>query len=240
MAWYLNRALTGFRAAVNAAYPNRDKASDGTIGDAAHKAGTSDHNEDPDGSVDAWDMDVDLRSDNDAAAIERLKKVFQAHPAARYWIHDGQIAHRSTGWRRERYTGSNRHDKHVHWNSNEATEDSTVPWVIEGDDMTRDEVKAAAREALLEVLTTPLALPGRVGERMTAAGWAPKMEPWTALARLVEALVLGKPPVADVDETQLAAELGKLLPANTAVTDEQLERVLRRVLGSLDAAQPAS
>src|SRR5689334_3811705 len=58
--WYLNRALTAFRAAVNSAYPHRDKSSDGTIGDAAHQATSSDHNPDRDGSVDAWDMDNNL------------------------------------------------------------------------------------------------------------------------------------------------------------------------------------
>lgn len=131
MAWYLNRALTNFRNAVNATFTNRDKTSDGTIGDAAHAATTSDHNPDPDGSVDAWDMDVDLRSDDDPAAIEMLKRVFQAHESSRYWIHNRVIASRSTGWRREPYTGANPHDKHVHWNTREQFENSTDPWEVD-------------------------------------------------------------------------------------------------------------
>jgi hypothetical protein len=135
MAWRLNRALTNFRAAVDRAYPNRDRTSDGTIGDAAHQASVSDHNPDPDGTVDAWDMDVNLRSGDDRAAIEMLKRVFQRHPAARYWIHNREIAHRSDGWVRRRYTGSNPHDQHIHWNSNQATENSTAPWILEVPDM---------------------------------------------------------------------------------------------------------
>jgi hypothetical protein len=138
MAWYLNRALTGFRNAVNAAYPRRDKASDGTIGDSAHQAGTSDHNPDKDNSVDAWDMDVDLRSQNNAAAIARLKQVFQAHESSRYWIHNRKIASRSEGWRVRDYDGDNPHDKHIHWNTRESHEDSTKPWHVEGDDMALD------------------------------------------------------------------------------------------------------
>lgn len=132
MNWYLNRALTGFRVAVNARYPHRDKTSDGTIADAAHQATDSDHNEDADGSVDAWDMDVDLGTGNNHAEIERLKTVFESHESSRYWIHDGQIASRSNGWRRLPYYGSNRHDKHVHWNTRETHEDSTKPWIIGG------------------------------------------------------------------------------------------------------------
>ncbi|MEH1059402.1 hypothetical protein V6U89_29865 [Micromonospora sp. CPCC 206171] len=128
MAWYLNTALTNFRRAVNEKYPNRDKASDGTIGDADHLSRSSDHNEDPDGSVDAWDMDVDLRSGNDPAAIEELKRVFQAHESSRYWIHNGKIASRTDGWKRRDYTGKNPHDKHVHWNTRESHEDSAKPW----------------------------------------------------------------------------------------------------------------
>jgi len=127
---YLNRSLTNFRAAVNTKYPRRDKQSDGWIGDEAHQATDSDHNPDSDGSVDAWDMDVDLRSGDDPAAIESLKAVFQRHPASRYWIHNRWIAHRSTGWKRQPYRGSNPHDKHVHWNSDQANETNNSPWIL--------------------------------------------------------------------------------------------------------------
>lgn len=141
MAWRLNPALTRWRAAVNERYPKRDQASDGTIGDEAHQAGSSDHNQDSDGTVDAWDMDVEVHGPGKpySADVEALKRVFEAHEAARYWIHNDQIAHRDRGWRREPYQPNNpdrnRHVKHVHWNSNQATENSTKPWIIEGDDV---------------------------------------------------------------------------------------------------------
>jgi hypothetical protein len=138
-AWHLNPALTNFRAAVNAAYPGRDKTSDGTIGDLAHQGTASDHNPDPDdGSVDAWDMDVQLHGANKPAPgadLEHLKTVFQAHESSRYWIHNRVIASRDTDWRRFPYTGSNPHDKHIHWNTRQSHETSTAPWVIKEDDM---------------------------------------------------------------------------------------------------------
>lgn len=146
MAWYLNRALTGFRNAVNAAYPTRDKESDGTIGDAAHQTGSSDHNPDTDGSVDAWDMDVDLKSGNDPAAVEALKRVFQAHVSSKYWIHNDVIARRVDGWRRRPYSdfnddpNRNKHTRHVHWNTREEGEDSTAPWNVE-DDVTPEQAQ---------------------------------------------------------------------------------------------------
>jgi hypothetical protein len=129
MAWYLNRALTNLRAEVNASYPDRDRTSDGTIGDAAHQSTSSDHNPDPDGSVDAWDMDVD------GVDVWHIIERFEQHEAARYWIYNGQIASRSNGWRRERYTGANPHDRHVHFNTREGYEDSREPWGIEEDDV---------------------------------------------------------------------------------------------------------
>jgi hypothetical protein len=132
VAWHLNPALTNFRNAVNEAYPNRDRTSDGTIGDAAHQVSTSDHNEDADGSVDAWDMDVEVNGPGQPykTDVERLKETFELHESSRYWIHNREIASRSTGWKRQPYTGSNPHDKHVHWNTRESHEDSTAPWPI--------------------------------------------------------------------------------------------------------------
>lgn len=146
VAWYLNPALTTMRNEVNARYPSRDQGSDGTIGDEAHQNTSSDHNPDGDGSVDAWDMDVEVNGAGRpyAADVEFLKARFEAHPASRYWIHNDQIASRSDGWTRRSYAyageGRNRHTQHVHWNTREEYEDSTAPWGIqEEDDMTPEQ-----------------------------------------------------------------------------------------------------
>lgn len=145
--WYLNKALTNFRNAVNMAYPRRDRASDGTIGDPDHAARSSDHNPDPDGSVDAWDMDVEVNGKGKpyTADVEELKRVFQAHESSSYWIHNDQIARRADGWRRRPYgefnddPGRNKHTQHVHWNTRSSHENSTKPWPIQEDDMTPEE-----------------------------------------------------------------------------------------------------
>lgn len=236
--WYLNRALTNWRNAVNAAYPNRDKTSDGTIGDAAHQASTSDHNPDADGSVDAWDMDVDLRSGRDAQAIEELKQVFQKHPAARYWIHNRQIAHRNNGWKREYYSGANAHDKHVHWNSEPGYENSSLPWVIKEDDLD------STQDARLKTIETRVNYlydlmshwRGGVPEMdynktsIEPVKWQMRLEAEQKATRDRDALVAQE--LAD-----LKAAVAAIRPAETpVVTDEQLERVLRKVIGSVDGA----
>lgn len=134
---YLNRALTTFRNEVNVRYPNRDKASDGWIGDPAHQATSSDHNPDPAGqvdagSVDAWDMDVELNGTGKPYK-EDLWVVINAalkHEAIQYVIYDSRITSRTWGlgvWRA--YDGPNPHDKHVHFNTRESHETSTKPWL---------------------------------------------------------------------------------------------------------------
>jgi hypothetical protein len=150
VAWFLNPALTNFRNTVNAAFPKRDKTSDGTVGDERHQAGISDHNPDADSSVDAWDMDVEVNGPGKvyAADVERLKVLtFQPHESAQYWIHDGQIATRESGWKRKTYFGVNRHDKHVHFNTRSAFENSTAPWIIGGAVSIDDVVKGFHRVA---------------------------------------------------------------------------------------------
>lgn len=142
MAWYLNRALTNLRAEVDGVWPNRDRTSDGTIGDEAHQGSSSDHNPDPDGSVDAWDMD------EDGVDCWYIIDKFEQHEAAGYWIYERLIAKRSNGWRRDNYTGSNPHDRHVHFNTREGYEDSDEPWEIGEDEMTRDEFIGHFRAAV--------------------------------------------------------------------------------------------
>lgn len=216
MAWYLNKALTTFRNEVNKAYPNRDKKSDGTIGDAAHQATSSDHNPDSDGSVDAWDMDVDLNSGNDKAAIEDLKKKFQAHPAARYWIHNRQIAERKYGWERRYYSGPSPHTEHVHWNSEPAYEDSTKPWGVVNimeDDM-------SAQEVFDFLIYNPVTKTNVKFKTYVQSINRDVYEQGQQLDKLTEAV----------------AKLSALaVPQNDGpITDEQLERVLRKVIGSVD------
>jgi hypothetical protein len=59
MSWKLAAAAVTLRDQVNKRYPRRDRASDGTIGDQAHRRRISDHNPDKTGYVMALDLDED-------------------------------------------------------------------------------------------------------------------------------------------------------------------------------------
>lgn len=109
MAWHLAPALAHLRDEVNAKWPNRSKASDGTIGDAAHSARTSDHNPNSRRSVNAIDITAKgIDTDTLIAAAKR-------HPSVRYIIFNRRIMNRDIGNFRSRpYNRSNPHTQHVH------------------------------------------------------------------------------------------------------------------------------
>lgn len=119
MTWRLAGALVALRNGINAKWPKRDKASDGTIGDAAHALRSSDHNPWVTvagvGVVRALDVDVD--GINAAWLAEQLRKLGAAGDrrliGGGYVIFNGRITRSDfSGW--AVYTGSNPHTKHVH------------------------------------------------------------------------------------------------------------------------------
>ncbi len=132
----LNPALTAWRNAYLSRFPHRGTASDGARADAAHSP-LSQHQSDADGTVDANDMDVNVEgsaeptgSARERQLVEAMKLDFERDPfgRGRLWIHDGQIASRAIGnWRVRGYAGAP-HDKHVHWESDQARERIADPW----------------------------------------------------------------------------------------------------------------
>lgn len=159
MAWRNCNASVALVNAVNAKWPNRDKASDGTIGDAAHASRDSDHN--PwivvagVGVVRARDIDKD-GIDADWLAEELRKLGAAGDPrlaGGGYVIWNRRITTPDfKGWKA--YTGSNPHDKHIHvsFSRNEAGFDSNASWAF-----------------LLNVVPLPAPKP------------APAPQPWLAL-----------------------------------------------------------
>lgn len=121
MSWYVARSLDQLLAEINASAPNRNKASDGSIGDANHSSRESDHNPcDCHRAVCARDFTHDPGGGFDAHAFanwlaERTKNV---EARVKYIISNGRIAsgqgqsNPAGVWRP--YTGSNPHTKHVH------------------------------------------------------------------------------------------------------------------------------
>jgi hypothetical protein len=135
VSWRLARALDSLRAGVNAKWPNRDKRSDGTIGNAEHASRSSDHNPwvivGGQGVVRAFDCDVD---GIDAGWLaEQLRLAGRAGDyrltGGGYVIFNRRItASDFSGWRN--YTGSNAHTSHVHvsFSRNQAGFDDPAPW----------------------------------------------------------------------------------------------------------------
>jgi len=134
MAWRLADSLVVLRDEVNRRWPNRSKASDGTIGDPAHASRTSDHNPNSAGVVRAIDITSNGIDPNWYA--EHIRTLGAGgHPPLQnhgYVIYNRRAAYASNGWRWVRYTGSNPHISHIHVSVGRSARqyDSRVSWRI--------------------------------------------------------------------------------------------------------------
>jgi hypothetical protein len=155
--WVLVPCLVALRGEFNTLAAGRDKASDGSIADAAHVAGgTSDHigdettaamrAKDPDSRNEVHAIDVDNSGPWPAGfsmekAVQRIVLRHRAGQDDRLQnvIFNRRIWSRSWGWTARAYTGSNPHDHHAHFSARytSAQEADTRPWGLlpEEDDM---------------------------------------------------------------------------------------------------------
>lgn len=139
---------------INELAPKRSKASDGWVGDAKHAARHSDHNAEPDGTVDARDFTNDPNGGMDS---QRLCDALVASrdPRISYIICNGKIIGGRKGpkpWVARKYTGSNSHHHHIHVSVLDEGQDDRTPWKIEaafakegrraGDDLTVRQVNS--------------------------------------------------------------------------------------------------
>lgn len=136
MTWRVAKSLETLRQQINNAWPNRDKSSDGTIGDAAHTSRASDHNPHVrDGSmgvVTALDITHDPKNGVDSGAIA-ASLVQSRDTRIKYIISNSRIISGTDGpspWVWRKYTGANPHTRHVHISVKAAKSfyDDTRPW----------------------------------------------------------------------------------------------------------------
>ena len=118
MSWYVAKSLNVLRDEINRAHPNRSKASDGSIGDAAHSSRTSDHNPcDCHNAVCARDITHDPGGGFDSYAFadwlrERCRHGMENR--VKYIISNRRIASATNVWAWRTYSGANPHSQHVH------------------------------------------------------------------------------------------------------------------------------
>lgn len=101
-------ALARLRNEINSEWPNRDRRTDGWLGDPAHQARLSQHNPDD------WNLVRAIDIDKDGINVKRVLKSVIAAPGVWYVIHDGRIWSKTHGWKARRYTGANPHESHIH------------------------------------------------------------------------------------------------------------------------------
>jgi hypothetical protein len=115
----LCKAGQQLRLQVDDSYPDRDRTSDGWIGDTRHQARPSDHNPDAEGIVRAIDIDRDLsgkaKPDLMPDLADQLRLCAKrGDTRISYIIFDGRIASSKKAWSWRPYDGSNKHNHHCH------------------------------------------------------------------------------------------------------------------------------
>jgi hypothetical protein len=113
----LCKAGQQLREMIDDAYPDRERKSDGWIGDAAHSNRKSDHNPDKaNGIVRAIDVDKDLdsRASTGAYLADQIRQCAKKDRRISYIIYAGKIASRKSFFRWKKYSGINSHHAHIH------------------------------------------------------------------------------------------------------------------------------
>lgn len=132
MQWRAAKSLLRLREQINSIYPNRSKISDGLLGDTAHSKRKSDHNPGPDGVVKAIDLTHDPVNGLDCGKL--LQALIDGKDRRiSYMIYNGEIVSGTGGtqpWKRRRYTGSNKHAKHIHISVTDAWKDDGADWKL--------------------------------------------------------------------------------------------------------------
>ena len=126
----LSKSAVQLREQIDDAFPDRDRTSDGWIGDARHSARKSDHNPDEQGWVRAIDIDRDLsgkaKPDIMPDLADQLRQYGKVHPKRiSYVIFDGRIASSKKGWAWRPYDGINKHNHHCHISFTKAADEAS-------------------------------------------------------------------------------------------------------------------
>jgi hypothetical protein len=241
MEWTLTKGLQNLINQVNARWPDRDKSTDGTVGDANHASGTSGHNPDDspydnaewDGDADnrsevrAWDMDADLREPGTTTQqlVDHIRHLPNVGSVLRYIIFDRKIYHSSVGFAPEAYTGPSPHTGHVHFSgarSQASDENTTFDFKLEevGDmGLTEAQTKAA----MLALLRSP---EGKAALAAAAGAGVHDQKIGKSAVTIGVALqtVLARSAADDLDEAEVARLVLAGLPATElvkAMTDAQ-------------------
>ena len=131
MAWRLANSLIQLRKQINEAFTERDKSSDGSIGDTRHSARKSDHNPNSAGVVTAIDVDRDFNDGHDGRELVSAL-VASKDPRVKYIIFERQITMPGDITRWKPYHGSNAHNHHVHISVSATAKlyDDASPWKL--------------------------------------------------------------------------------------------------------------
>ena len=116
----LSKSAIQLREQIDNAYSERDRTSDGWIGDLRHSARKSDHNPDVQGWVRAIDIDRDLygkgrKPDVMPDLVDQIRLLAKSgDKRISYIIFDGKIASSKKAWAWRPYDGINKHNHHAH------------------------------------------------------------------------------------------------------------------------------
>lgn len=128
MAWRSAPSVAAALAEATRRWPQRSRASDGTVGDAAHQLTKSDHNPDEHGVVHAFDLTHDPAHGVDCEVLAEHLVTGRDRRIA-YVIWNRRIC-KSGAWTWAAYTRPNPHNKHLHVSIKHApeAENDVSPW----------------------------------------------------------------------------------------------------------------